>query len=120
MFQSKGSRRRYSSIDRAYFFQDLRSEALKAISWPSRWGAIVIPASGDAQTVNCAGRRPQTGGGWRGRWRWRRGLFFTWWHDPVVEGRVVGANGPHEAEQAAAKHGRQEGIKCSIEEEDQA
>lgn len=45
---------RYSSIDLAYFFQDLRSEALKAISWPSRCGAIVIPASGDAETVNCA------------------------------------------------------------------
>lgn len=54
---------RYSSIDLAYLFQDLRSEALKAMSWPSRCGIIVRPASGDAQTVNCAetrGERPQT------------------------------------------------------------
>lgn len=51
---SNDSRLRYSSIDLAYFFQDLRSEALKAISWPSRCGAIVIPASGDTETVNCA------------------------------------------------------------------
>lgn len=42
-------------MDLAYFFQDLRSEALKTISmWPSRCGAIVIPASGDPETVNCA------------------------------------------------------------------
>lgn len=53
-FRLNDSRLRYSSIDLAYFFQDLRSEALKAISWPSRCGAIVIPASGDTQTVNCA------------------------------------------------------------------
>lgn len=48
---------RYSSMDLAYLFQDLRSEALKAISWPSRCGIIVRPASGDAQTVNCAETR---------------------------------------------------------------
>lgn len=41
-------------MDLAYFFQDLRSEALKAMSWPSRCGAIVIPAKGERQTVNCA------------------------------------------------------------------
>lgn len=32
----------------------MRSEALKAMSWPSRCGAIVIPANGEPRTVNCA------------------------------------------------------------------
>ena len=57
----KDSRLRYSSIDRAYFFQDLRSDALKAISWPSRCGAIVIPASGDPETVNCTETQGEVG-----------------------------------------------------------
>lgn len=64
-------------------------------------------------------QRRQAGGGWR-EGEWRRGLPLTWWHDSVVEGWVVGTNGPHQAKQAAAKHGRQKGIKCSIEEEDEA
>lgn len=50
----------------------------------------------------------------------RCGRFFTWWHDSVIEGWVVGTDGPHEAKQAAAKHGCQKGVKCSIEEENKA
>lgn len=100
-------------MDLAYFFQDLRSEALKAISWPSRCGAIVIPASGDAETVNCAGTRAEAADA-------GSGLLFTWWHDSVIEGGAVGTNGPHEAKQTAAEHGREKRIKCSVEEEDEA
>lgn len=48
------------------------------------------------------------------------GLLFTWCADAIVVGRMVRTNGPHEAEQAAAKHGGQEGIKCSVEEQDEA
>lgn len=48
------------------------------------------------------------------------GLLFTWCADSIVVGGMVGTNGPHEAEHAAAEHGGQEGIKCSVEEEDEA
>lgn len=122
MLHVNDSRLRYSSIDLAYFFQDLRSEALKAISWPSRCGAIVIPASGDTQTVNCAGTRAEVTDRREAEVEGGMGMifFFTWWHDSVVEGWVVGTDGPHEAKQAAAKHGCQERIKCSIEEENKA
>lgn len=50
----------------------------------------------------------------------RVGLLFTWCADSVVVGRMVGTNGPHEAKQAAAKHGCQKCVKCSVEEEDEA
>lgn len=93
------------------------------ISWPSRCGAIVIPASGDAETVNCAetqveatDRRTVES---RGRRRWR-GLLFTWCLDSIIDGWMVGANRPHEAKQTAAKHGCKKCIKCSIEEKDEA
>lgn len=48
------------------------------------------------------------------------GLLFTWCADSIVVGGMVGTNGPHEAEHAAAEHGGQEGVKCSVEEEDEA
>lgn len=52
--------------------------------------------------------------------RGRGGLLFTWCADPIVVGGMVWTNGPHEAEHAAAKHGGQEGVKCSVEEQDEA
>lgn len=112
-------------MDLAYLFQDLRSEALKAISWPSRCGNIVRPASGDAQTVNCAETRRERQQTvevcrWEGEGRVGAGLLFTWCADSIVVGGMVRTNGPHEAEQAAAKHGGQEGVKCSVEEQDEA
>lgn len=56
----------------------------------------------------------------QGQLKQRCGRFLTWWHDSVIEGWVVGTDGPHEAKQAAAKHGCQKGVKCSIEEENKA
>lgn len=112
-------------MDLAYLFQDLGSEALKAISWPSRCGIIVRPASGDAQTVNCAETRRKRQQAaevcrWEGEGGVGAGLLFTWCADSIVVGGMVRTNGPHEAEHAAAKHGGQEGVKCSVEEQDEA
>lgn len=48
------------------------------------------------------------------------GLLFTWCTDSIVVGGMVWTNGPHEAKQAATEHGGQEGVKCSIEEQNEA
>lgn len=112
--QMYDSRLKSSSIDLAYFFQDLRSDALKAISWPSRCGAIVIPASADQETVNCA----ETQGDLDNRWEF--GVLFTWWHHSVIIGGMIGANRPHEAKQTAPKHGCKKHIKSSVEQQDEA
>lgn len=48
------------------------------------------------------------------------GGLFTWWHHSVIEGRMVGTDGPHEAKQTAAKHGCQKCVKCSVEQQDEA
>lgn len=48
------------------------------------------------------------------------GVPFTWWHHSVIIGGMIGTYGPHEAKYTAAEHGRQEGVKCSVEEEDEA
>lgn len=127
------SRLRYSSIDLAYFFQDLRSDALKAISWPSRCGAIVIPASGDTETVNCAGTQVEATDRRTVECREERkviveqavegfefGVIFTWWHHSIIVGGVVGTNRPHEAKHTATKHGCKKQIKCRVEEQDEA
>lgn len=111
----------------------MRSEALKAISWPSRCGAIVIPASGDAETVNCAETQVEATDERMVEQRDEMkvtvkdavekcvfGVIFTWWHHSIIEGRMVGTNRPHEAKHTAAKHGCQKHIKCSIEEKDEA
>lgn len=117
------SRLRYSSMDRVYFFQDLRSDALKAMSWPSRCGAIVRPASGNPETVNRAEQNEE-----RADTAERRvekvtsepGGSSTWWHHSVIEGGMVGTDGPHEAKHTATKHGRQKCVKCSVEQQDEA